>query len=65
MNRCCRSTKVNVFAVHTLLHSCRIRSSKYVTRLMDLLTVNGLEKLTALLWRSRTSNAYKPFIYFF
>ena len=39
MNRCHRST--NVF-VHSLLHSCRFRSSKYVARFIDLLSVNGL-----------------------
>ena len=39
MNRCHRST--NVF-VHSLLHSCRFRCSKYVARFIDLLSVNGL-----------------------
>ena len=39
MNRCHRYT--NVF-VHSLLHSCRFRCSKYVARFIDLLTVNGL-----------------------
>ena len=39
MNRCHRST--NVF-VHSLLHSCRFRCSKYVARSIDLLCVNGL-----------------------
>ena len=49
MNRCHRSTTV---FIHSLLHSCRFRCSKYVARFYDLLTVNGWEKLTALLWRS-------------
>ena len=39
MNRCHRST--NVF-VHSLLHFCRFRCSKYVARFIGLLTVNGL-----------------------
>ena len=39
MNRCHRST--NEF-VHSLLHSCRFRCSKYVARFIDLLSVNGL-----------------------
>ena len=39
MNRCHRST--NVF-VHSLLHSCRFRFSKYVACFIDLLSVNGL-----------------------
>ena len=39
MNRCHRST--NVF-VHSLLHSCRFRCSKYAARFIDLLSVNGL-----------------------
>ena len=39
MNRCHRST--NLF-VHSLLHSCRFRCSKYIARFIDLLAVNGL-----------------------
>ena len=54
----------NVF-VHSLLHSCRFCRSKYVACFIDLLTVSGLEKLTALLWRSRTNNARKLFIFIF
>ena len=40
MNRYHR-TSTNVF-VHSLLHSCRFRCSKYVARFIDLLSVNGL-----------------------
>ena len=49
MNRCHRSTYV---FVHSLLHSCRFRSSKYVARFIDLLSVNGLGLGRSLLFFS-------------